>query len=94
MLIPHKATNPSIVQRSPNSKFLQEVGGEETPKSFDTPTELLQIEKTMQTLLDANAFFYQQGPSSWEMEQSSEHQVGQGQHMPRCVDAVNIWLTL
>lgn len=37
---------------------------------------------------------YQQGPSSWYMEQSSEHQVGQGQHMPRCVYAVNIWLTL
>lgn len=34
MLIPHKATNPSIAQRSPNSKLLQEVGGEETPESL------------------------------------------------------------
>lgn len=33
MLIPHKASNPSIVQRSPNIKLLQEVGGEETPSS-------------------------------------------------------------
>lgn len=33
MLIPHKASNPSIVQRNPNSKLLQEVGGEETPSS-------------------------------------------------------------
>lgn len=28
---------------------------------------------------------YQQGPSSWYMEQSREHQMGQGQHMPRCI---------
>lgn len=28
---------------------------------------------------------YQQGPSGWYMEQSREHQVGQGQHMPRCI---------
>lgn len=54
MLIPHKATNPSIVQRSPNSKLLQEVGGEETPNSSDTPTNFYRL-KTMQTILDANA---------------------------------------
>lgn len=53
-LIPHKATNPSIVQRSPNSKLLQEVGGEETPNSFDTPTNFYRL-KTRQTILDANA---------------------------------------
>lgn len=28
---------------------------------------------------------YQQRPSSWYMEQSREHQVGQGQHMPQCI---------
>lgn len=28
---------------------------------------------------------YQQGPSSWYMEQSREHQMGQGQHMPWCI---------
>lgn len=46
MLIPHKASNSSIVQRNPNSKLLQEVGGEETPSSdyLTPPQTFLQIE--------------------------------------------------
>lgn len=44
MLIPHKATNPSIVQRSPNSKLLQEVGGGGDTQLIWHSHKLLQIE--------------------------------------------------
>lgn len=91
-LIPHKATNPSIVQRSPNSKLLQEVGGEETPNLSDTPTSFYRL-KTTQTILEANRL-YQHGLSSWYTGQSSEHQVEQGSTCHGAFMDSTVWLTL
>lgn len=91
MLIPHKASNSSIVQRNPNSKLLQEVGGEETPSSdYLTPPQTFYRLKTMQTTLEANAL----STRALQLVHGAEQRAPGGTGAAHATVHSAVWLTL